>query len=203
MQKSALCWPGIAFAAAMTATGPAQAQPTTAAVVTPAALAGTWKGQQCESASYSKISRQRAFVFTDTTWKIVVQVYGDKACTPEAQLLTADFGGDYTLTENSAAVPGAREARFGFGHKLVTPTAAGLDFLTPRCPQYDWKPDVARDIGEAGCADLWGPIASCPVEYDLVAITEGMLHLGDRSHTLCTPETRATKLHAIGFIKQQ
>lgn len=202
MRNSALPLAVGVVAAISVAAGPVQGQPAGPGSVTPAQLVGSWKGTQCESASYSKISRQRRFVFSETTWRILVQVYGDKSCSPDALLLTADFGGDYELGENSAAVPGAREGRFGLDHKLVTPTAAGMDFLQPRCPQYGWDPRAARDIGKQGCADLWGSIASCPVEYDLVAITDGALRLGDRGHPLCSPEARPTKLQTIGFAKE-
>lgn len=191
-----------ALVALAVAGGPARGQLGVPPSVMPAQLAGTWTGTRCETAPWSKISRRRAFVFTEATWKILVRVYGDKSCTPSALLLTADFGGDYALGGNSAAVAGAREARFGFDHKLVTPTAAGMDFLQPRCSQYDWVPDRTRDIGKAGCADLWGSIASCPVEYDLIAIADGMLRLGDRSHSLCTAADRPTKLQSLGFAKE-
>lgn len=182
--------------------GPAGAATPDAESVTPARLSGTWVGIQCESASYSKISRQRRFLFTERAWKIVVQVYGDKSCSPDALLFTADFGGDYQLGGASAAVPGAREARFSFDHKLVTPTEGGMDFLQPRCPQYGWQPNATRDIGREGCGDLFVSVPSCPAEYDLVAIDGGMLRLGDRGHPLCTPATRPTKLQPLGFAKQ-
>jgi hypothetical protein len=31
-------------------------------------------------------------------------------------------------------------------HKLVTPTAARIDFLKTRCDQYPWAPATAQDI---------------------------------------------------------
>jgi hypothetical protein len=69
---------------------------------------------------------------TQTTWKIIGHVFGDTACGPETLLLIVDFGGDYELGANSNTVPGAQETRFRFTHKLVTPTAAGVDFQKQR-----------------------------------------------------------------------
>jgi adenomatous polyposis coli down-regulated (APCDD)-like protein len=206
MRTSVLFALAVAFFAAAFVVAPASVQPANGQAsgpnVTPAQLAGSWKGAECESAPPSKISRQRRFAFTATTWNIMVQVYGDKSCTADALLFSVDFGGSYELGANSAAVPGAQEARFAFDHKLVTSTLAGMDFLAPRCSQYAWTPDAAQDIGQAGCGDLWGSIPSCPAEYDLVAISDGMLRLGDRGHLLCTPATRPTKLQAAGFRKE-
>lgn len=182
--------------------GQSNAQEAERANVTPAQLVGTWEGSRCENAPWSEISRQREFVFTETTWKILVQVYGDKSCTPSALLFTADFGGNYEMGANSQAVPGAQETRFAFDHKLVTPTAAGMDFLKPRCAQYPWAPDTVQDIGKEGCGKMFVSISSCPAEYDLTAITNGTLQLGDRSRPLCTPDTRPTKLQALGFARE-
>lgn len=194
----------IALALLVTAgtSGQSNAQPPERANVTPTKLVGTWKGSQCESAPWSEISRRREFVFTETTWKIIVQVYGDKSCNPSALLFTADFGGNYDMGAESQAVPGAQETRFAFDHKLVTPTAAGMDFLKPRCAQYPWAADTVQDIGKEGCGKMFVSIPSCPAEYDLTAITDGKLQLGDRGHPLCTPDTRPTKLQALPFVKE-
>lgn len=202
MEKSVAWWLGIVLAAGLAATVRAQAQPSGTAAVTPGALTGTWKGEHCETAPGANVSRRRQFVFTDTTWEIFVQVFGDNACSVEKLLFTVDFGGDYELGAESAAVPGAREGRYGFSRKLVTPTAAGIDFLRPRCSQYPWAPGSEQDIGKEGCDDLFASIPACPVEYDLTAIADGVLRLGDRSHPLCSPETRPTKLQALGFRRQ-
>lgn len=43
---------------------------------------------------------------------------------------------------------------------------------------------------------------ACPVEYDLTAIADGTLRLGDRGHPLCTPDARPTKLQALGFVRE-
>jgi hypothetical protein len=117
-------------------------------------------------------------------------------------VLTADFGGDYELGANSNTIPGAQETRFSFTHKLVTPTAAGVDFLKQRCDQYPWAAGTAQDIAKNGCGKLFVSIEACPAEYDLTAIADGMLRLGDRSHPLCTPDTRPTKLQALGFVRE-
>jgi hypothetical protein len=202
MEKSAPWWPGIVLAVGCAATVHAQGQTSGASAVTPAALIGTWKGEHCETAPGSTISRRRQFVFTDTNWDIVVQVFGDNACSSDKLLFTANFGGDYELGSGSAAVPGAREGRYGFSHKWVTPTAAGIDFLRPRCSQYPWTPSREQDIGREGCDQLFASIPACPAEYDLTAITDGVLLLGDRSHPLCSPETRPTKLQTLGFRRQ-
>jgi hypothetical protein len=170
--------------------------------ITVAQLVGTWKGMQCESTQGSTVSRRRQFVITETTWKVIVQVFGDTTCSPETLMLTADFGGDYELDANSNTVPGAQETRFSFTHKLVTPTAGGVDLLKQRCDEYPWRPDTVQDIAKDGCGKLFVSIEACPVEYDLTAIVDGTLRLGDRSHPLCTPDTRPVKLQAFGFVRE-
>jgi len=169
--------------------------------LTVAQLIGTWKGAQCESTG-SAVSRRRQFVMTETTWKIIVFVFGDTTCGPETLLFTVDFGGDYELGANSNTVRGAQETRFSFTHKLVTPTAAGVDFLKQRCDQYPWAMATVQDIGKDGCGKLFVSIEACPVEYDLTAIVDDTLHLGDRGHPLCTPDTRPAKLQAFGFVRE-
>ena len=72
---------------------------------------GTWKGMQCESAQSSTVSRRRQFVMTETTWKVIVQVFGDTKCSPETLRFTVDFGGDYELGANSNTVSSAQETR--------------------------------------------------------------------------------------------
>jgi len=195
----------LAFAVALAGGAGARAQSSRESAANPnltaADLAGTWMGSQCESDPNSPLSRQRLFVFTETAWKVLVQMFGDRTCNPSALLFTADFGGEYALGANSAAVPGAREARFGFSHKEVTPTAGGIEFLRLRCAQYDWTAEAAQDVSR-GCA-LFRPVAACPVEYDLTEITGGMLRLGDRSHPLCTPAARPTRLQENGFFARQ
>jgi hypothetical protein len=138
---------------------------------------GTWKGMQCESTQGSMVSRRRQFVMTETIWKIIVRVFGDTACSAETLLFTVDFGSDYELGANSKTVPGAQETRFSFAHKLVTPTAAGVDFLKQRCDQYPWAPGTVQDIAKDGCGKLFVSIEACPVEYDLTAIADGTLRI--------------------------
>jgi hypothetical protein len=139
---------------------------------------------------------------TETTWKVIVQAFGDTTCRPETLLFTVDFGGDYELGANSNTVPGAQETRFSFTHKLVTPTAAGVDFLKQRCDQYPWTAGTVQDIAKNGCGKLFVSVEACPVEYDLTAIVDGTLRLGDRSDPLCTPDRRPVKLHAFGFVRE-
>jgi hypothetical protein len=77
-----------------------------------------------------------------------------------------------------------------------------IDFLKQRGDQYPWAPGTAQDIAKNGCGKLFVSIEACPAEYDLTAIADGMLRLGDRSHPLCTPNTRPTKLQALGFVRE-
>jgi hypothetical protein len=59
-----------------------------------------------------------------------------------------------------------------------------------------------QDIAKNGCGKLFVSVEACPVEYDLTAIVDGTLRLGDRSHPLCTPDSRPTKLQALGFVRE-
>jgi len=45
-----------------------------------------------------------------------------------------------------------------------------------------------QDIAKNGCGKLFVSIEACPAEYDLTAIADGTLRLGDRSHPLRTPD---------------
>ena len=126
--NSAILLVTCAIALAEPAAGADSNKPGEGPNLTAAQLIGTWKGTQCESTQGSTVSRRRQFVMTETTWKIIVQVFGDTKCSPETLLFTVDFGGDYELGANSNTVPSAQETCFSFTHKLVTPTAAGVDF---------------------------------------------------------------------------
>jgi hypothetical protein len=192
----------IALAAAEAGAGAESNKPGEGPNVTAPQLSGSWTGMQCESAQGSTVARRRQFVMTESTWKIIAQAFGDTKCSPETLLYTIDFGGDYELGANSNTVPGARETRFSFTHKLVTPTAAGVDFLKQRCDQYPWAQGTVQDIAKNGCGKLFVSIEACAAEYDLTAIVDGTLRLGDRSHPLCTPDTRPTKLQALGFVRE-
>jgi hypothetical protein len=48
-----------------------------------------------------------------------------------------------------------------------------------QCDQCPWTPVAARDITKSR-GKLFVSIEACPVEYDLTAIVDGRLRLGDR-----------------------
>jgi hypothetical protein len=90
-----------------------------------------------------RISRRRQFVMTETTWKIIVQVFGDTKCSRETLLLTVDFGGDYELGANSNTVPGAQETRQFY------PQAGYADCGWRRFPEAAVRP---ISVGAGYCA---------------------------------------------------
>jgi hypothetical protein len=82
---------------------------------------------------------------TETTWKIIVRVFGDAKC-PEKLLFTRRR---LRTWSHSNTVPDAQETRFGFTHKLVTPTVVGVDLLKQQCDQYPWAPGTVLAMSRA------------------------------------------------------
>ena len=102
------------------------------------------------------------------------------------------------LGDASAAVAGAREGRFDFATKTVTPHNAGVaEFLAQACGRSGFIAGEAADIA-GGCAGLGAyPVADCPSDYDIVSLDDtGSLHFGARpqDNNMCTPDKRPTAL---------
>jgi hypothetical protein len=160
--------------------------------VTEAALAGGWASDCVDPGSGQGF--RLVFDLTTTTWGLDYQAFGDATC--QQPSLTVHIEGDYALGDASTAVAGAREGRFGFAKKTVTPHNDGVaGFLAQACGRDGFAAGVAADI-TGGCAGLGAyPVAACPADHDIVLLTpDGALHFGARpaDNDMCTPAKRPT-----------
>lgn len=157
--------------------------------------AGRWSSAGCESSGTSSVTRD--FLLAKRTWSVSAQVFADGTCT--TKLLTFSATGSYRLGRTSAEVPQAREARFGFSTRQVTPfTQDIVDVLNANgCGSGDARIGVTEDVSRTGCAPLGiASIGACPAEFDLLARDGSQLFLGARpaDNDLCSPERRPTEL---------
>lgn len=142
------------------------------------------------------------FDLTETTWKLDYVSFADAACATKN--LTVHIEGGYELGAASTAVMGAREGKFGFDVKTVTPhndSTAG--FLPMACGSGTFTVDMPTDIS-TGCAGLGAyPVADCPSDYDIVKLEGNTLQFGLRpmDNNMCTPEKRPTAL-GVPLTKQ-
>jgi hypothetical protein len=158
----------------------------------PADLAGRW-GSACVDPGNGQAFRL-LFDLTETTWSLAYEAFADAACATPS--LTVQIDGGYALGNASAVVAGAREGRFDFATKTVTPHNAGVaDFLAQACGRPGFVAGEAADI-TGGCAGLgaW-PVVDCPSDHDIVLLDNaGTLHFGARpqDNNMCTPDKRPT-----------
>jgi hypothetical protein len=184
----------IALVTCIAGCGSTQGPATSAAPLSPssAALAGRW-GSACTDPGSGQAFRLR-FDLTETTWSLAYEAFGDATCTTPT--LTVQIDGGYTLGAASAVVAGAREGRFDFATKTVTPHNAGVaDFLAQACGRTGFVVGRAADIS-VGCAGLGAyPVTECPADHDIVLFDDaGNLHFGARpqDNNMCTPDKRPT-----------
>jgi hypothetical protein len=168
--------------------------PTTALSPSPTELAGRW-GSACVDPGNGQAFRL-LFDLTETTWSLAYEAFADATCATPS--LTVQIDGGYALGDASTAVAGAREGRFDFATKTVTPHNAGVaEFLAQACGRSGFIAGEAADIA-GGCAGLGAyPVADCPSDYDIVRLDDtGSLHFGARpqDNNMCTPDKRPTAL---------
>ena len=138
-------------------------------------------------------------------WALAYTLHGDAACA--AQLVTIAIHGGYELDEPSPVVPGARDARFAFDDKTITPYVQPIaDALgAAHCGSAAWQLGVAQSVYAAGCATFGQyPQAQCSADYDLIDVEGATLHFGNRpaDNNMCTPDRRPAELSPIGLTKQ-
>lgn len=152
------------------------------------ALIGRWASPTPETianADGSTIYGIRDFRFATETWSVRFSAYGDAQASYPLFTLRAE--GSYRIGADSAAVPGAHEADFAFHARYLTAHAEQfVDLLNSAdSAGTTWVTGSERDISANG-ALFFPSVAAAPVEYDLVALRDGMLYLGDRSGDLST-----------------
>jgi hypothetical protein len=179
---------------------PAPAPTPTAADVSSAIL-GSWQSNGCEAPGPT-LSQRRTYAFSGTDVDIHYDVYGGTACEAGPKMLIVHTRGVAKFVEPSAKVPGATDVLFTFESRALTPTAAGVGLLKQACGQYAWAEGVEIDVSKDGCGKLVQSNTECPIEYDLAEIAGDQAFFGDRSHPLCSIDTRPRMLLKWGVVKQ-
>jgi hypothetical protein len=179
--------------------------PGTQQVDTPAApaldLTGRWKSPCVDPGSGQAI--RLTFDLTADTWDLAYEVFGDVACA--SPFLTVDIAGPYSLGGPAASVQGAREGRFVFAARTVTPASdAAASFLQTNCGGGPFATGVATDIS-GGCAALGAyPHSSCPADHDIVAREGDTIRFGQRpaDNDMCSEAKRPTALSPLALTRQ-
>jgi hypothetical protein len=156
----------------------------------PAGLAGKWQSGCVNPGNNQAI--QLNFDLTASDWKLDYIAFADATCTTKN--LTVHIEGAYALGKEST-VTGAKEGRFDFATKTVTPHSEGAAaFLSQACGRGGFTANTPADLKD-GCAGLGAyPISSCPSDFDLVFLEGDTLSFGARpaDNNMCTPEKRPT-----------
>jgi hypothetical protein len=144
----------------------------------------------------------RGFTLTETTWHLDLGLFMDEACaTP---LFSAVIDGPYTLGGASAAVAGATAGEFAFTKIVWTAHQAFMadTFTQAGCGAAPWAVEVPQEVTQTGCIGVAHPVADCPQEYDIVALTGDDLFFGARVTDMCAPEGRPTALAPFPVVRQ-
>lgn len=158
------------------------------------AIVGQWASAAPEA--YDHIFATRQFHITPKRWGVLFKVYADAAGTQP--LFHLNVGGPYTLGGPSAKVDSAAEGIFPADHRLITADSpAGVQlFASQGCTLQQGK---ALPLVQQGCGFVPGLMQNMG-EYDLVAIKNGQLFLGDRSGDLS--KARPDKLTPYPLLRQ-
>lgn len=167
-------------------------------------LNGTWTGPCFASPQGDGSYNQLTFRMTTTDWDLDYGAFGDDACT--AKFLTVNIQGPYELGSASSVAPGAREGKFGFATKTVTPHMdAAVGVINGACGVTDAAVGEPFDLS-AGCAGLGAyPIQECGSDYDIVMLSGDTLHFGSRpaDNNMCTPDKRPSKFEGGAQVTRQ
>jgi hypothetical protein len=168
-------------------------------------LVGTWSSAVCEAypdGNGGTTYLERSFAFTDSTWSLDLDVFGDEGCT--VPLFSAAIRGGYAVGAASSTVEGATEATFDFDENVWTahdPALADL-FTASGCGTEPWEVGVAQSVSETGCIGVAHPKDECPIEYDLLMRDGDDLYFGARTTDLCTVDGRPTALAPYAVVAE-
>ena len=99
---------------------------------------------------------------------------------------------------------GATRGNFGFASNrwtALTTDMAGV-FTQAGCGAGAWEVGVAQDVSATGCIGVARPVASCPVEHDVVALSGDSLSFGARATDMCVEAGRPTALNPYPVVRQ-
>ncbi|MFM7336557.1 MAG: hypothetical protein ACKO2N_21545 [Tabrizicola sp.] len=133
----------------------------------------------------------RDFTFDGDAWRIVLRTFADEAMTQPQ--FTLDVAGYYRVGAESSAVPGAWNAVFAAFDKTLTAHSAETVamFVGMGCTL---EIDQPFDLTDQPCGFFHATMDNTG-EYDLIAVKDGQLFLGDRSGDL----TKARPTALIGY----
>ena len=159
------------------------------------ALAGRWMSREIEFVEPEGPFGLWDFTLTEETWALLFSTYADA----EGSVKLFDYRiapSRYTIVGPAAEMEGAEmegaemedvyEADFDVTGRFMT--AHAPDFVAlfneNSCGAAEWEIGVEQEVTETGCVFI--PSSSeCPVEHDLVSLTDGLLTLGERTEDMC------------------
>lgn len=166
-----------ALATSALAVGRAHASPPAQA----SAYNGTWASGGCEARAGAPFA-QRLLQLSNGAYQLNLTLFSDGKCTIPTMAVT--YAGSYRLGAPSAAVPGATDVAFTIANARLAPlNTASADLLNTAAPGTcgtgAWNALVEQDIvPSSGCGVLGINLRAGRVQYDIVAIQDGQLYLG-------------------------
>ena len=172
--------------------------------LTPAQLVGSFASAGCEAYPNGMGGNNyltRSFTLTEASWHLDLVLFADEACT--SKLFTAVIDGPYALLGASATVAGATEGDFSFTTIVWTAHLPAMadTFTMSGCGSEPWEVEVPQDVTATGCIGVAHPIAECPTEHDVVALTGDDLYFGERITDMCSEAGRPAALGAYPVVR--
>lgn len=155
-----------------------------AALFTPAlaedavSIGGRWTSVAPEA--QGGVFATREFQFDDGRWSVIFRTFADEAASQP--LFRIDVAGAYVIGGPSAAIEGAHNGIFpALQRDLTAESPAGVAlFAGMGCALEE---GVVKHLVDEGCGFL-PPLMQVMGEYDLVALQDDRLFLGDRTGDL-------------------
>jgi hypothetical protein len=146
---------------------------------------GQWTSVAAEN--MGQLHATRDFTFDGDAWSITFRAFGDAGMT--VPLFTLDVAGYYKIGGPSKDVPGAYNGVFGASDKvLVADSPAAVEmFGQMGCTL---EVGVPFDLTDQACGFFHASMDAAG-EYDLVALKDGQLFLGDRAGDLTKERPKA------------
>lgn len=157
-------------------------------------ITGHWKSVTPEAAG--PITATREFEIRKDTWSVVFRAFADAEASQP--LFRIEVGGAYAIGGPSAKVSGAYEGIFPATRRdLTAESPAGVAmFAGMGCTLEE---GLTKHLVNEGCGFL-PSLMQAMGEYDLVALKDGQLFLGDRAGDLT--KARPEKLTPFPLVRQ-
>lgn len=155
-------------------------------------LSGNFASRICESLPDGTYEL-RKYSFSASGATAEWDRFSDPLCSAGSKLASIVIVGSAKVAGLSSQVFGAANLIVSMSQKTITPTMSGLATVGSECTGYAWQADTSQVV-TTGCGTLLQQTEECAAEYDLMKLTSDGLVFGDRSHPLCTADTRPTAL---------